>query len=114
VFDLSGGSASVTLHGSNERVFLNGTNATINDQGSGLEVTIAGGGIDMIKTFASDASGYVDLIGGIGGYGNASQVLAALTSDGNGGTTLALGTEGSIDFAGISATQLHAANFQFN
>ena len=114
VFNLTGGSASLALHGSNEMVFLQGTSATIDDQGSGLAVSVSGGGTDVIQNFASDSSGYVDLLGGIGGYSNASQVLAALTPDGNGGTMLALGSSGSIDFAGISGSQLHASNFHFN
>jgi hypothetical protein len=41
-------------------------------------------------------------------------VLAALTPDGNGGTMLAIGGSGSIDFAGISASQLQASNVHFN
>ncbi|HEY2619841.1 MAG TPA: hypothetical protein VGI78_21040 [Acetobacteraceae bacterium] len=114
VFDLTGGNASLALHGSNEMVFLNGANATINDQGSGLAVKIASGGTDVIQNFGSDASGYIDLLGGVGGYTSASQVLAALTSDGHGGTTLALGSSGSIDFANVGVSQLHASNFQFN
>jgi hypothetical protein len=40
------------------------------------------------------------------------QVLAALTSDGHGGSILELGSSGSIDFIGLAMNQLHASNFQ--
>lgn len=114
VFNLTGGSASLALYGSNEMVFLNGTNAAIDDQGSGVALKIASGGTDVIQNFASDPSGFVDLLGGVGGYSSSSQVLAALTPDSNGGSLLALGSSGSIDFAGVTASQLHAANFHIN
>ena len=111
VFHLTGGSANLVLQGSNEMVFLNGTNAVINDQGSGLGITVAGGGADVIQNFAADPSAFVDLVGGIGGFASASQVLAALTPDGHGGTMLSLGGSSSFDFAGVPVTQVNAANF---
>ena len=113
-FDLTGGTSSLTLAGSNEMAFLNGANATINDLGSGLDVKIANGGNDVIQNFASDPSAFIDLVGGIGGYSAFSQVLAALTPDGHGGSMLALGGAGSIDFVGVNPSQLHASNFHFN
>jgi hypothetical protein len=54
----------------------------------------------------------IDLIGGLGGYTSAAAAAAALTPDGHGGALLSLGATGSIDFTGVSPSQLHASNFQ--
>ena len=51
-------------------------------------------------------------MGGVGGYRSVSDIVNALRDNGHGGTMLALGTSGSIDFAGTSKSQLHASNFQ--
>ena len=114
VFLLTGGNASLALQGSNEMVFLDGANASISDHGSGLRIAVAHGGADVISNFAADPSAVVDLVGGLGGYASAAQAVAALTPDGHGGSLLALGNAGSIDFAGVSLGQLHASNFQIS
>ena len=112
-FDLTGGNASLALSGSSDMVFLHSTNASIMDAGQGTQIQISGGGTDVIQGAGSDPSLLVDLTGGLGGYTSASAVLASLTSDGNGRALLSLGaSQGSLDFAGVAPSALHAANFR--
>jgi len=110
---LSGGSATLNLSGASEHVALKGgENAKMFDLGSNLRVDIrSSSGSDVISGFAKDTSGWIDLLNGAGGYSSVSQVMSALHSDGNGGTLLALGPSGSIDFAGVNPSQMHASNF---
>jgi hypothetical protein len=113
IFDLTGGNASLALNGFSNMVFLNDTNATIADAAQGTAIDISGGGIDVIQDAASDQSLLVDLKGGLGGYASAASVVAALTSDGHGGALLSFGSSnGSLDFAGVAPSALHASNFQ--
>ncbi len=114
VVTLGQGNATLVFHGSNDIAFLGGTgavNATITDQSSGLTIDVANGGDDVINGFAQDPSTVVDLLGGVGGYTNVNSVLAALTDDGAGGSSLAIGAGQSIDFTGVALGVLHAANF---
>jgi hypothetical protein len=53
----------------------------------------------------------VDLLGGVGGYTNVCSLLAALTDDGVGGSSLAIGAGQSIDLTGVALGVLHASNF---
>ena len=113
VFDLTGGSASLALNGYSNMVFLHSTNATIADTAQGTMIDIYGGGTDVIQDAASDQSLVVDLKGGLDGYTSAASVVAALTSDGHGGALLSFGaSNGSVDFAGVAPSALHASNFQ--
>jgi hypothetical protein len=65
-----------------------------------------------LSSFASDATGVVDLRGGIGGFTTVQQVKGALTSDGHRGTLLSFGTAGSlVDFVNMAATHLTANHF---
>ena len=50
-------------------------------------------------------------MGGVGGYKTAKAVVAALQSDGHGGTQLSLGTAGHIDFANTAMASLTAPHF---
>ena len=112
-YNLTGGNASVVLNGYSDMVFLHSTNATIMDAGQGAVIEIAGGGTDVIQGAGSDSSLLVDLTGGLGGYTSAASVIAALTPDGNGGALLSFGaSHGSLDFAGVAPSMLHASNFQ--
>jgi len=110
---LTGGTANLTLFGDSNMVFLNGTAGTINDEGQGLQVNIGAAptGTDVIQSAASDPSLMIDLTAGVGGYASVNAVLAALTSDGGGGTMLALGAGGTLDLAGLTPSHLTAANF---
>jgi hypothetical protein len=112
---LSGGTASLLCNGSNDVAFLGGSanpvNATIDDQSSGLTLYVLNGGIDTINGLTTDPTAVIDLLGGVGGYANTTQVLNALTSDLAGGTLLPLGTGQAIDFIGVAPGALHAANF---
>jgi len=113
---LTGGTANLTLYGDSNMVFLNGTAGTINDQGQGLQVNIAAApsGTDVIQNAASDPSLMIDLTAGVGGYASVNAVVAALTPDGNGGTMLALGAGGTLDFAGLTSSHLTAGNFHLS
>ena len=91
-----------------------GLNDSMTDGGSGSLFKIGGSvGSLTVSGFGADtASGVFDLLGGIGGYTTALQADAALTSDGSGGSLLALGTAGSLDIAGVPKSSLSAANFK--
>jgi len=110
---LTDSTANLTLYGSGDMVFLNGSTAAIDDHAQGLDLTIGGAvnGTDAIENAANDPSLLIDLTGGVGGYATTAAVLAALTSDGHGGTMLALGAHGTIDFLGLGQSHLTAANF---
>ncbi len=116
VVTLSAGHARLVFHGSNDVAFLGGgtaaVNATISDRSTGLTIDVASAGNDVFKGFASDPTAVVDLLGGVGGYSTVSAVLAALTSDGHGGSKLALGAGHAIDFTGVAPSALEAANFK--
>ena len=116
VVTLGGGNATLVFHGTNDVAFLGGSgsvvNATINDLSQGLFIYVLTGGADKISGLAADPSAVIDLLGGVGGYANVTQVLSALTPDNAGGTLLPLGSGHSIDFVGVAPSGLHAANFQ--
>lgn len=113
---LSGGNATLAFHGSGNVAFLGGgttaVNATVNDLSSGLTVYVANGGADVITGLTSDPSAVIDLLGGVGGYTSAANILASLANDGAGGSVLALGSAQSIHFIGIAPAALQAANFR--
>ena len=113
---LSAGQATLNFHGSNNMAFLGGgttpVNATINDTSSGLTVFVLNAGNDVINGFGSDPSAVVDLLGGIGGYASVANVVAALSNDGTGGTTLTIGSGQAIDFANVAMGTLNSSNFR--
>ena len=109
---LTGKNGKLALHGSSETVFVNGTGTSIDDLSQGMTLVLSGSpGALSLSDFASDATGVVDLRGGIGGFTTPQDVVAALTSDGHGGTLLSFGTAGSLDFVNTAATQLTANHF---
>ena len=90
---------------------LLGQNDVISDGGSGTTFQASGNvGATTIKNFSADPGGIVELLNGVGGYATAQDAYSHLTSDGDGGSMLSLGANGSIDFAGD--TSLSAANFK--
>src|SRR5208282_511635 len=104
---------TLALYGTDEMVFIGSGNATVNDLSTGLDLKIGPtAGVDVLSHFASDPSGVVDLIGGVGGFTTTAAALSALKSDGHGGTLLRFGHDSSLDFVGVTPSQLHAANFQ--
>ena len=113
--NLGGGNATLVFNGSNNIAFLGGSgnavNATINDKSQGLTVYVLSGGVDKISGLATDKSAVIDLLGGIGGYTDASHVLLAITPDNAGGALLPLGNGQSIDITGVAPGNLSAANF---
>lgn len=128
---LGAGSDSVN-GGSGDRITLNGTNLLLNggknamvfiangpsnidDRSLGMTAYVGRASGDLtISDIANDTRAVIDLTGGVGGYHCVSQVLAALTPDGSGGTMLALGNAGSIDFMNTSQSDLTAANFRIS
>jgi hypothetical protein len=111
-FTLNDTNASLVLNGIGNKVFVNGGNDLVTDTLGGSDQLLlameAGGGNVSIANF-STSSALVDLVPSLG-FANSSQVLAALTSDGHGGTLLNL-SHGSIDFLGITPGQLASSNF---
>ena len=112
-FVLNGSRASALLYGSDNIAFVHGGTDTITDDSQGLllKIGIEGGSISL-SNFIADRSGRIDLTGGVGGFKNVHAVLAALHSDGNGGTLLSLGASGQIDFMGVAQGTLTASRFQ--
>jgi hypothetical protein len=88
-----------------------GLNDAITDSGSSTTFKI-NSNVGNLAISGFDTTGIIDLLNGAGGYTTASQAFAALTSDGAGGSKLSLGTDGSIDFAHVAPSSLHASNFK--
>ena len=110
-FILNGSHASLLLYGANDVAFIHGGTDTITDDSKGLEVKIGSqGGVITLNNFLADKTGFVDLVG-VGGFKTAKAVVAALQSDGHGGTQLSLGTAGHIDFANTAMASLTAPHF---
>ncbi len=65
-----------------------------------------------VNDLFQDAGALVDLTGNVGGYNTVAQVIAALTSDGQGGTMLALGANQLIDFVDTSQSVLTTGHFK--
>jgi hypothetical protein len=106
----SGAGTGFTIVGTGDVVYA-GLNDAITDSGSSTTFKInANVGNLAISSF--DTGGIIDLLSGAGGYTSASQAFASLTSDGAGGSKLSLGTDGSIDFAHVAPSSLHASNFK--
>jgi hypothetical protein len=102
--------AIAILSGASNQVLF-GQNDVISDGGSGSTFQASGNvGATTIKNFSADPGGIMELLNGVGGYATSQDALNAVTSDGAGGSTLSLGANGSIDFAG--ATNLTSANFK--
>jgi hypothetical protein len=108
------GNTTLNLYGIHEILFMGSSNSTINDFSTGLVMKIGPtAGKDILSNFASDPSGVVDLIGGLGGFTTTAAVVGALKSDGHGGTLLSFGKgSGPLDFVGVPSSALHASNFQ--
>ena len=116
VLTANGGSDQFHFAGSGNQAVLNGqAHVDIVDQSVGLAVSInSSSQVDTITGFGSDALGVVHLMNGVGNYHSVADIMSALHSDGHGGTLLALGTSpaaGSLDFVGITISQLHASSF---
>jgi hypothetical protein len=100
------------IYGAYDQVVL-APNVVVNDGGSKTTFSVTNQiGATTINNFAADHLGVMDLFNGIGGFATTSDAVAALTSDGAGGSMLSLGIYGSIDFAGD--TSLSAANFKLS
>jgi hypothetical protein len=111
---VNGGEDSMTFSGWNNEVTVSGiATVSITDLGDALQLHVASATqTDTLTNFGSgDPYGVVDLINGVGGFASVNGIVAALHGDGHGGALLVLGSTGSIDFAGVAPTQLHASNF---
>ena len=108
-----GGGDHVDLSGSGDVLSLYdgaGDGVTVN-AGANIDIGSNNGQVD-IYNFATDPTGVIGLLNGVGGYTSVTEVLAALTSDGHGGTLLPLPSTGSFDFAGVAPSFFTAANFK--
>ena len=108
----TGMNGKLALHGANEMVFVHGTGTSIDDLSQGMTLVLSGTpGKLSLSDFARDATGVIDLRGGLGGFTTVQMVENALTSDSHGGTLLSFGTAGSLDFVNTAAGQLTANHF---
>lgn len=109
---LFGNGGNLALYGTDEMVFLSGTNSSIDDLSQGMTLVLSGHpGNVTVSDFAHDPTGIIDLRGGVGGFTTPEGVVAALKSDGHGGTLLSFGTAGSLDFINVTPAQLTASHF---
>ena len=90
-------------------VFVSGGLSTINDTGKGTDIYVAQNANVVLSGFTAVAPSVIALLPAEG-YNSLSSVLAALVSDGHGGSFLALGGSGGtgtgIDFSGVSVASL--------
>jgi Ca2+-binding RTX toxin-like protein len=110
----NGGHDTLSFAGYNNLAEFMGTlSASVADTGGGLRIDVGSNteSLSLTGFGTTDTSGIIDLLNGVGGYASASSVVAALHSDGHNGTSLSLGSTGSIDFVNTTASQLRAANF---
>lgn len=120
VYSTHGASDKVAM-GAGYQVWITGPSnvATVNandvvaDYGAGSQIDIGSnvGGF-LLTNFASDPTGIVDLINGVGGYTNAAAALSAVVDDGHGNSTRSLGSAGTIHLIGETKEMLSAANFK--
>jgi hypothetical protein len=113
-FDLDASTSSLLLHGTHNFVFVDGGTDTITDSAGSkdhLKLDVGSlGGIIGITNFSA-AHGVVDLDPGLG-FATAAAAVAALTSDGSGGSELTFsGSLGLIDFKDLALGSLDADNF---
>ena len=114
-FDLVGGSPVMTFINANNVVLVEGTaKPTIIDNSIGLKIDVGSNNASVIiKNFAADSTGVVDLLYGVGGFTTAAAAQAALVSDGHGGALLSLGSgNGFVDFAGMAPAAVAATHFK--
>jgi hypothetical protein len=111
---VAGGKATITFNGWSDHAILNGgAGGTIYDNGYGLEVDIgSSSGVSTIAGFDHDYYGVIDLLNHAGGFATVGAVVAALKSDGHGGSLLSLGSTGSVDILNVAPNKLTAANFR--
>jgi hypothetical protein len=109
------GSQSFELSGSQDAiVFIGSGDSIVVDASTGTHLNIGpAAGTDILLDFGRDlTTGVIDLIGGIGGFSTTAAALAALKSDGAGGTLLSFGPGSSLDIANVLPSALTAANFK--
>lgn len=108
----AGASDTIDVTGSGNTIVL-GASGLFNDTGVGSIFEVSGAvGPTTFLNFGADPQAIFDLLNGAGGFATADDAYSALTSDGKGGVTLSLGSAGSLDFSGASASSLSAANFK--
>lgn len=110
-YDLASGAPTMTFKGANSAVLLEGSSSPmITDNAIGLTVDVASSSVSAtLANFVADARGVIDLLNGVGGYTSAAAAQSALVSDGNGGSTLALGS-GSLHF--LATSSIAVAHFK--
>jgi hypothetical protein len=122
--DLTVAYTNVTLAGGHQQTVTVRNQASIDDLSRGLTVALGpppaaetidtGPPVVTILDASKDSRFVLELTGGTGGFSRASQAVAALTSDGNGGTRLAVpGLAGmTVDFVDTPQSFLTASRFR--
>ena len=109
----AGASDTIKILGGLSNQVTLGQNDIVVNGGAGSIFNVVGNvGTTNLSNFGGSTQSIIDLLNGVGGFATADDAYAALTSDGNGGMTLSLGANGSIDFTGAAASALSAANFK--
>ena len=100
--------------GLSEMVFLGAGTSSLDDLSSGTTVTVSKlSGSASILDVAKDPGFVLSLTGGAGGFTTVASVVAALQSDGHGGTQLSLGSGlATIDFVNASISLLSPVHFR--
>ncbi len=112
-FDVVGDSPRMTFKGAHSTVLLEGSSSpTITDSSSYLTVAVGSAAASaIIKGFATDGHGVIDLLYGVGGYTTAAAVVNALKADETGGSIFSLGG-GTIDIVGVPPASLATTHFR--
>jgi hypothetical protein len=96
---------SVLMNGSSDLALITGGNIGVSDLGQGNVFDIASDANVLIKDFTSDKTSLIDLLPNEG-YATVAKLLAAVVSDGDGGSYIPLGSAGSgIDFLGVTPSE---------
>jgi hypothetical protein len=111
----TGTNGRLTVSGTHETVSISakGADSAVVDHGTSLEIVVSAGcGTVTVDDAAADPHILIDLKGGVGGFTTAAGVLAALLSDGAGGSLLSLGSGAEVHFVSAAPSLFSAANFK--
>lgn len=109
----AGSADTITLWGGANNLIAAGANNVIHAHGTLGTTVMVGPNVGAMTIDGFSSTSIIDLVGGVGGMTSFAQIAANLASDGAGGSKLTLGANGSIDFVGVAASSLTAANFKF-
>jgi hypothetical protein len=107
-----GANSSLSLFGSNDSINLGSTDSLWLHSGAIADKLNFDGDTGATDIIGFSQGDTIDLLGGTGGFKSASAAFHALRPDGNGGSFLSLGANGSIDLENVAVSSLSAADFK--